>query len=233
MPPWRDETTVVNQDPQVPKRTFGVRDGVGRALVSMGKGEKAKLAKPAEARPPRQAWISARSRRKYTKWLCWLLGPLLAAAAVAYLGAPEQAPSAPDASPFGSESSGGAAGETLDAPPVDTWSNPSDCTAWAGGGECKRNAEFMEKNCAFSCAKLIYAQQRYEKRCPKPDNYTAALPPGRMHEVFARALNEFPELQPEMISTDPPVIIFHNFLSDAVSLLRPNPNPPQAHHRRV
>ena len=210
-----------------------MRDGVGRALVSMGKGEKAKLAKPAEARPPRQAWISARSRRKYTKWLCWLLGPLLAAAAVAYLGAPEQAPSAPDASPFGSESSGGAAGETLDAPPVDTWSNPSDCTAWAGGGECKRNAEFMEKNCAFSCAKLIYAQQRYEKRCPKPDNYTAALPPGRMHEVFARALNEFPELQPEMISTDPPVIIFHNFLSDAVSLLRPNPNPPQEHHRRV
>jgi hypothetical protein len=71
----------------------------------------------------------------------------------------------------------------------------------------------MLANCAFSCAKLDYARQRYERRCPKPKNYTQAVAPGQMPSTFARIMQDFPELQPEEISSDPPVILFHNFLS--------------------
>jgi len=104
-------------------------------------------------------------------------------------------------------------GDSQEAPPVDAWENPSDCTSWAGGGECKTNPKFMLANCAFSCAKLDYARQRYERRCPKPKNYTQAVAPGQMPSTFARIMQDFPELQPEEISSDPPVILFHNFLS--------------------
>jgi len=105
--------------------------------------------------------------------------------------------------------------DSHESQPEDTWENTNDCQAWAGGGECKNNPKFMAENCAFSCAKLDFARQRYERRCPKPDNYTAALAPGQMSGTFARILRDFPELQPEEISSDPPVILFHNFLSVA------------------
>jgi hypothetical protein len=74
--------------------------------------------------------------------------------------------------------------------------------------------EFMSTNCAFSCAKLKYARQRYHARCPQPDNYTAALAPGQMHATFSRIMSDFPELEPEMISEDPPVVLFHKFLRE-------------------
>merc|ERR1719460_3414789 len=35
-----------------------------------------------------------------------------------------------------------------------------------------------------------------------------------MEHTFARIVQDFPELQPEMISHDPPVILFHKFLSE-------------------
>ena len=104
--------------------------------------------------------------------------------------------------------------ESSEPPPVDAWANPSDCKAWAGGGECKNNPEFMKTNCAGSCAALDYARQRYERRCPKPANYQEALPPGKMNSTFARILSDFAHLEPEEISSDPPVVLFHKFLSD-------------------
>lgn len=63
----------------------------------------------------------------------------------------------------------------------------------------------MLVSCAFSCAKLEYAKERYNRRCPKPDDYTAALPAGQLHATFDRIMREFPELEPERISEDPPV----------------------------
>ena len=71
----------------------------------------------------------------------------------------------------------------------------------------------MDQNCALSCAKLEYARQRYYKRCPKPEKYEPALAPGQMSSTFERIMTDFPELEPEWISRDPPVILFHNFLS--------------------
>jgi len=87
--------------------------------------------------------------------------------------------------------------------------------AWAGSGQCKANPGFMRVNCAFSCAKLVWAKARYDKRCPKPEGHVAALAPGQMQKTFARAMSDFPELEPELISEDPPVILFHKFLSEA------------------
>ena len=73
----------------------------------------------------------------------------------------------------------------------------------------------MLVNCAFSCAKLDYARDRYNKRCPRPEHYPDALLPGQMSATFDRIMSDFPQLQPERISVDPPVILFHNFFSDA------------------
>ena len=35
-----------------------------------------------------------------------------------------------------------------------------------------------------------------------------------MEETFARVMSDFSHLQPEMISSDPPVVLFHSFLSN-------------------
>ena len=117
------------------------------------------------------AWVTAKQKRKYRRWLLWLLGPLMAAAAIALLGAPAAAPGgdrvatsqapAPDA---GIDVGGS------EAPPMDTHEKPEECLAWAGDGQCVKNPGFMLEKCAFSCAKIEYAKQRYYKRCPKPDN---------------------------------------------------------------
>ena len=108
-------------------------------------------------------------------------------------------------------------GESGEAPPVDTWEKPSECNAWAGAGECKNNPAFMKTNCAGSCAALDWARERYERRCPRPAVYEQALPAGKMNETFSRIMSDFGHLEPEMISSDPPVLIFHKFLTDGES----------------
>ena len=85
------------------------------------------------------------------------------------------------------------------------WAKSSECLAWAGDGQCKANEAFMAVQCAWSCHKIELAARRYRRRCPRPENYAAALAPGEMNATFARVLTDFPELQPEQISADPPV----------------------------
>ena len=164
------------------------------------------------------SWLPSRKKRKQiTKWLLWLVVPLLLAAAVAYAAPP---PPEPIDRRRATASSGGAEGDDHSPsdggkpPPIDTHSNASECAAWAGSGQCKANPAFMLVSCAFSCAKLEYAKERYNKRCP-PTGYPAALPPGQMHATFDRIMREFPELEPERISEDPPVILFHKFFSES------------------
>jgi len=164
-----------------------------------------------------RAWVTARTRRKVTRYFLWIAVPCGIAASVAYIGAPEPAPSSPDARPFATEQKPvddePQASDMGEAPPVDTWAKPDECQAWAGGGECTKNERFMSENCAGSCAALVFARQRYQRRCPKPKDYYQTLDPGQMPLTFARVLRDFPELEPEEISADPPVILFHNFLS--------------------
>ena len=92
------------------------------------------------------------------KWSAWVLGPMVAAAAVAYFGPADDAPSAPDTSPFGDGGAAAAAEAQVQAaqkaidktwsadgsPPVDTWANLSECQAWAGGGECERMHQIVK-----------------------------------------------------------------------------------------
>ena len=161
--------------------------------------------------------------------MLWLVVPLLLAAAVAYAAPPpppeKDVPSKRQATPSAAAGSAmseddlddeaRARGDGSKPPPIDTHPNKSECAAWAGSGQCKANPGFMLVSCAFSCAKLEYAKERYNKRCPRSADDTPALPPGQMHATFDRIMREFPELEPERISEDPPVILFHKFFSQA------------------
>jgi len=97
----------------------------------------------------------------------------------------------------------------------DTW-NSSECMAWAGSGECEVNAKFMQQSCKLSCSKVLAQRRAYDARCPKPPESSAALRPGVINETFSLIMSsaDFAHLQPERISEDPPIILFHNFLSD-------------------
>lgn len=53
----------------------------------------------------------------------------------------------------------------------------------------------------------------YKKRCPIV-NATPAVPPGAMAAMFERAVSNFPEYEPEMLSIDPPVLVLNNFVKD-------------------
>lgn len=96
----------------------------------------------------------------------------------------------------------------------DTWHSESECMAWAGSGECVNNAQFMESNCALSCHKLVAAREEYKARCPTSPDATPALAPGAMNATFSRVMDEFGHLEPEMISDDPPVLLFHRFIDE-------------------
>ena len=62
----------------------------------------------------------------------------------------------------------------------------------------------------------------YSKRCPIPANRTPAVPPGRMAEIFERAVSDFAELEPTMLSHEPWVLSFDRFLApDEVAALLP------------
>ena len=67
------------------------------------------------------------------------------------------------------------------------------------------NPGFMLVSCKFSCQKIEWAREAYYRRCPKPPGHKAALEPGVMPGTFARIMNDFKSLEPEMISEDPPV----------------------------
>jgi len=195
----------------------------------MGKSKSEKAVAAAAATASRSSggssWFGAKKRRKLTTWLLWILGPLLAAGAIAFLGAPPPedtsktarrgatSPRAPRTQVPVDEDSleGGGDSSSSEPPPMDTWAKPEECQAWAGSGQCKENPGFMLVNCAFSCAKLTYARARYEKRCPKPEGHVAALAPGLMNATFSRVMSDFPELEPELLSEDPPVVLFHKF----------------------
>ena len=84
------------------------------------------------------------------------------------------------------------------------------CASWAAAGECEANPSFMKLRCAASCGTCDMLD--YKKRCPGPVNATPAVPPGAMAAMFERAVSNFPEMEPDLISTDPPVLVFEKFV---------------------
>merc|ERR1719375_1068681 len=82
----------------------------------------------------------------------------------------------------------------------------------------------MHQNCAYSCnpatiaaaeARLEAARAEYRARCSRPEGAQDILQPGAMNATFERIMSDFGHLKPELISSDPPVVLFHNFLSDS------------------
>lgn len=84
------------------------------------------------------------------------------------------------------------------------------CAHWAASGECEKNPAYMKMKCAASCHSCDMLD--YGKRCPIAEDRVPAVPPGTMGESFERALTEFAALEPTVLSRDPWVVSFDNFL---------------------
>jgi len=85
------------------------------------------------------------------------------------------------------------------------------CGMWMASGECEANPSFMKLKCAASCGTCDMLD--YKKRCPAP-TAEPSVPPGAMAAMFERAVSNFPEMEPEMINLDPPVLVFDKFVTD-------------------
>lgn len=86
------------------------------------------------------------------------------------------------------------------------------CKSWASAGECEVNAAFMFSSCAGACHAAGARKKAYSERCPRT-NSTDTLAPGDLLSLFARAVSDFPELSPSLLSPSPPIAVFDNFLS--------------------
>jgi hypothetical protein len=113
------------------------------------------------------------------------------------------------------------ADEAASAHLVDLYTPKAECVQWAQIGECESNKAFMQAQCAFSCSpagiggKVDSLRAQYRARCPRAPDVKPALAPDAMNATFERVMSEFGDLQPELLSSDPPVVLFHNFLSEA------------------
>jgi len=96
--------------------------------------------------------------------------------------------------------------------PKDAHDDPAACRGWANSGECEANPAFMFESCAASCAAVGARRKAYAERCPI--NGTDALKPGDVIPMFERAVSNFPELDPTLLSPSPPIALFENFASE-------------------
>ena len=69
-----------------------------------------------------------------------------------------------------------------------------------------------EAQCAASCNSCDWLD--YKKRCPMPADRVPAVQAGDISITFERALSEYQSLGPKVLSRDPWVMSFDNFLSD-------------------
>ena len=91
--------------------------------------------------------------------------------------------------------------------------NHDSCETWANDGECDANPSFMRHHCAKACARVGYVQQEYDLRCPPP-TVPPALAPGGLTALFERAVRGVSDLEPELVSRSPPIIVFDTFVTD-------------------
>ena len=93
------------------------------------------------------------------------------------------------------------------------------CGDWAKAGECAANPSYMLTSCAKACRSCHLLDT--EVRCRPMPGRTAAMGAGDLNATFARAVAGFPELGPRVLSTDPWVVVFDNFLRpDEVEALK-------------
>ncbi|KAL3902768.1 MAG: hypothetical protein SGPRY_011932, partial [Prymnesium sp.] len=96
--------------------------------------------------------------------------------------------------------------------PKDKYEDKQACVRWASHGECEANPSFMFESCEASCAHAGARKKAYSERCP-PVDVPDALQPGQLTPLFARAVNNFPELSPRLASDSPYIAVFESFAS--------------------
>lgn len=85
------------------------------------------------------------------------------------------------------------------------------CLAWASSGECDKNPQYMKAHCAASCGTCMSSQAA----CRRDESTRAELPvPGGINAMFERAVRDFPQYTPEIISRDPWLIAFNDFITE-------------------
>jgi len=177
----------------------------------------------AKAKHPKQPNDSKASRWSSIGWFLWLVGPPLLAAAITFSDRLAPPTPLPTATALPAALPNVTARRLPAATPLPSANDPSapsdlhdgrECSFWASDGECERNSAFMLSRCARSCLKLGHARQAYDQRCPAPAARTPALLPGEMPRTFERIVDDFAALGPEMLSHDPPIVLFRNFLAD-------------------
>jgi predicted 2-oxoglutarate/Fe(II)-dependent dioxygenase YbiX len=87
--------------------------------------------------------------------------------------------------------------------------NHPECASWAAKGECEKNPGYMKWNCQKSCG----CQEPARIRCRRPPDLKPAMLPGSVSAAFEAAA-AMEELGPVVLSRDPPIIEFTDFLTE-------------------
>ena len=98
------------------------------------------------------------------------------------------------------------------------------CPAWHKAGMC-RDPQLRQK-CMRTCGGCPNVSPRNPKvtredRCRR-DNVSAAVPAGQLNRLFERVLTQYPQYEPEALSTAPYVVLLKNFVTseEAAAFLR-------------
>jgi len=84
----------------------------------------------------------------------------------------------------------------------------ANCVDWAQSGECYKNTDFMLQTCCHSCS------PDYDDKCTHYPTERPDVAEGDISKIFERAVANYPQYSPTVLSRDPWVVTFDNLLSD-------------------
>ncbi len=87
-----------------------------------------------------------------------------------------------------------------------------ECQLWASHDECTKNPNFMWSECREQCIHVGATLKSYDDRCRRNKD-EGILQPFELNTIFESIIQDFSELEPEMVSKDPPIIVFDSFTS--------------------
>jgi len=89
------------------------------------------------------------------------------------------------------------------------------CEAWHKAGRCANKGHVCRKSCG-RCKGVRGRNPPVPQtsRCQR-DNHTAAVPAFQLNAIFKRTLEDYPQYSPEILSNDPWVVKYNNFISEA------------------
>eukprot|EP00966_Prymnesium_polylepis_P202390 4688424-Prymnesium_polylepis.1 len=96
------------------------------------------------------------------------------------------------------------------------------CEAWHKAGRCANKGHVCRKSCG-RCKGVRGRNPPVPQtsRCQR-DNHTAAVPAFQLNAIFKRTLEDYPQYSPEILSNDPWVVKYNNFISEAEARRAPS-----------